>query len=179
VWLGGMGVLVMAVAILPLLGVGGSQIYKAETAGPLKETKLTPRIAETAKGLYLIYLAFSLACFFAYRWAGMSWADAFMHMCSTVGLGGFSSHDASFAFFDSPRIEAVAIVFMLLAGFNFSMHFLAWRRRSLRVYWRDVEGKSYVGVTLGTALLVALFLLWHGQYPDFWTTASGRSWRPC
>jgi trk system potassium uptake protein len=169
VWLGGMGVLVMAVAILPLLGVGGSQIYKAETAGPLKETKLTPRIAETAKGLYLIYLAFSLACFFAYRWAGMSWADAFMHMCSTVGLGGFSSHDASFAFFDSPRIEAVAIVFMLLAGFNFSMHFLAWRRRSLRVYWRDVEGKSYVGVTLGTALLVALFLLWHGQYPDFWT----------
>jgi trk system potassium uptake protein len=169
VWLGGMGVLVLAVAILPLLGVGGSQIYKAETAGPLKETKLTPRIAETAKGLYSIYLAISVTCFLAYRWAGMSWADAFMHMCATMGLGGFSSHDASFAYFNSPRIEMVAVVFMMLAGFNFSMHFLAWRKRSLRVYWRDVESKAYVLVVLGTSLFVAVFLYWRGQYTDFLT----------
>src|SRR5262249_50953035 len=148
---------------------GGSQIYKAETAGPLKETKLTPRIAETAKGLYAIYLAISLACLLCYHWAGMTWADAFMHMCATMGLGGFSSHDDSFAFFNSPRIEMVAVVFMTLAGFNFSMHFLAWRRRSLRVYWRDVEGKAYVGVLFGSALLIALYLFWRGQYPDFLT----------
>lgn len=170
VWLGGMGVLVLAVAILPLLGVGGSQIYKAEAAGPLKETKLTPRIAETAKGLYSIYLVLSLLCFLAYRWAGMSWSDAFMHMCSTVALGGFSSHDNSFAYWNSPRIEMVSIVFMLLAGFNFSMHFLAWRKRTLKVYLRNAEGKAFVGVTLGTSLLIAGLLLWRGQYPDFVTS---------
>jgi trk system potassium uptake protein TrkH len=169
VWLGGMGVIVLAVAILPLLGVGGSQIYKAETAGPLKETKLTPRIAETAKGLYAIYLAISLACFLSFGWAGMSWPDAFMHMCSVMGLGGFSSHDDSFAFFNSPRIEMMGVVFMLLAGFNFSMHFLAWRRRTLRVYWRDAEGKAYVGVVLGASVLIAAFLQWRGVYPDFLT----------
>ena len=166
VWIGGMGVIVLAVAILPLLGVGGSQIYKAEAAGPLKETKLTPRIAETAKGLYLIYLSISAVCVIAYRAAGMSWPDAFMHMCSTMGLGGFSSHDASFAYWDSPAIEYTAVVFMLLAGFNFSMHFLAWRRRSLAVYFRDVEGKAYLAVTVSAALAIAVFLWWRGVYPD-------------
>jgi trk system potassium uptake protein TrkH len=170
VWIGGMGVIVLAVAILPLLGVGGSQVYKAETAGPLKEQKLTPRIAETAKGLYLIYAAISLVCMLSYRIAGMSWPDAFMHMCSTMGLGGFSSHDASFGYWNSPAIEYTAVVFMLLAGFNFSMHFLAWRRRSLAVYWRDPEGKAYVGVVLGAALAIAAFLYWSGQYPDFATS---------
>jgi trk system potassium uptake protein TrkH len=168
-WIGGMGVIVLAVAILPLLGVGGSQIYKAETAGPLKETKLTPRIAETAKGLYAIYVAISLACMFAYAWAGMSWPDAYMHMCSTMSLGGFSSHDASFAYFHSPRLEMIAVAFMLIAGINFSMHFLAWRQRSLRAYWRDPEGQAFVGVTVGASLLIAGFLLWRGQYADFLT----------
>jgi len=170
VWMGGMGVIVLAVAILPLLGVGGSQIYKAETAGPLKEQKLTPRIAETAKGLYLIYGAVSLVCMVSYRIAGMTWPDAFMHMCSTMGLGGFSSHDASFAYWDSPAIEYTAVVFMLFAGFNFSMHFLAWRRRSLAVYWRDPEGKAYIAVVLAASLAIAAFLHWSGQYPDFATS---------
>jgi trk system potassium uptake protein len=169
IWIGGMGVLVLAVAILPLLGVGGSQIYKAETAGPLKESKLTPRIAETAKGLYLIYLAISLTCCLCFRWAGMSWADAFMHMCSVMGLGGFSSHDDSIAYFNSVKVEMVGVVFMLIAGFNFSMHFLAWRRRTLRVYWHDVESKAYIGVVLGTSLFIAAYLTWRGTYPDFWT----------
>ena len=145
VWMGGMGIVVLAVAILPLLGVGGSQLYKAETAGPFKESKLTPRIAQTAKGLYTVYFAVSAACFFSFHIAGMSWADAFMHMCSTMGLGGFSSHDASFGYFDSPAIESVAVVFMLIAGFNFSMHFLAWRKRSLRGYLTDIEGQAFVG----------------------------------
>lgn len=170
VWMGGMGVIVLAVAILPLLGVGGSQIYKAETAGPLKEHKLTPRIAETAKGLYLIYVAISIACMVSYRIAGMHWADAFMHMCSTMGLGGFSSHDASFGYWNSPAIEYTAVVFMLLAGFNFSMHFLAWRRRSPGVYLRDPEGKSFIVVVLAASLAIAAFLLWKEQYPDFATS---------
>lgn len=169
VWIGGMGVIVLAVAILPLLGVGGSQIYKAETAGPLKEAKLTPRIAETAKGLYLIYLSISAVCVLAYRFAGMEWRDAFMMMCSTMGLGGFAPYDASVGYWNSPTIEMTAVVFMLIAGFNFSMHFLAWRRRSLLVFLRDPEGKAFLTVTLGTALLLAVFLVWRDVYPEFWT----------
>ncbi|NCZ59937.1 MAG: TrkH family potassium uptake protein, partial [Betaproteobacteria bacterium] len=133
VLLGGMGILVLTVAILPILGVGGSQIYKAETPGPMKEEKLTPRISETARGLWLVYFAISLACWLGYWAAGMSWWDGFMHMCSTMGLGGFSAYDASFAYFDSPAIEIVAIIFMTLAGVNFALYFIAWRNRSARV----------------------------------------------
>src|SRR5687768_13142980 len=121
-WLGGMGLIVLAVAILPLLGVGGMQLYKAETPGPMKESKLTPRITETAKGLWLIYAVITLACVLAFRWAGMSWFDAICHAFATLGLGGFSTHDASFGYFDSPVIEIVAIVFMLIAGMNFATH---------------------------------------------------------
>jgi len=170
VWLGGMGILVLAVAILPLLGVGGAQAFKAETAGPLKETKLTPRIADTAKALYAVYFSISIVCFFALRWAGMSWSDAFMHMCSTMGLGGFSSHDASFGYWNSPLIEYTVVFFMLVAGFNFSMHFLAWRQRSLRVYVRDPQSRAFVVTALGASLLVAAFLLARDVYPD-WPTA--------
>src|SRR5258706_1315386 len=139
VWLGGMGLIVLAVAILPLLGVGGMQLYKAETPGPMKEAKLTPRITETAKGLWLIYAAITIACIFAFRFAGMTWFDAVCHAFSTMGLGGFSTHDASFGYFDSPLIEAIAIIFMLIAGINFATHFLAWRERSPRPYRADPE----------------------------------------
>jgi trk system potassium uptake protein len=170
VWLGGMGILVLVVAILPLLGAGGAQAFKAETAGPLKESKLTPRIADTAKALYAIYFSISIVCFFAYRWAGMSWSDAFMHMCSTMGLGGFSSHDASFGYWNSPLIEYTAVFFMVLAGFNFSMHFLAWRRRSLGVYIRDPESKAYVFTLFTASLFIAAFLLARNVYPD-WPTS--------
>jgi trk system potassium uptake protein TrkH len=170
IWLGGMGILVLAVAILPLLGVGGAQAFKAETAGPLKESKLTPRIADTAKALYAVYFSISIVCFFAYRWAGMSWSDAFMHMCSTMGLGGFSSHDASFGYWDSPLIEYTAVFFMVLAGFNFTIHFLAWRRRSLGVYFRDPESKAYVFTLFAASLFIAAFLLARNVYPD-WSTS--------
>ena len=167
VWLGGMGILVLAVAILPLLGVGGAQVFKAETAGPMKEAKLTPRIADTAKALYAVYFSISIVCFFAYRWAGMTWSDAFMHMCSTMGLGGFSSHDASFGYWDSPVIDYTATLFMLVAGFNFSIHFLAWRRRSALVYVRDPESRAYVVTALAASLLIAAFLLARNVYPDW------------
>ena len=167
IWLGGMGVIVLAVAILPLLGIGGSQLFKAETPTPMKDTKLTPRIAETAKGLWLVYFGLTAACLLAYRWAGMSWLDAAMHGFTTMGLGGFSTHDASFAHWNSPKVEAVAIVFMLLAAINFATHFLAWHRRSLRVYLVDPEAKVFLGVVVASVLGIAAFLVWKGVYPDY------------
>lgn len=169
IWLGGMGVIVLAVAIMPLLGVGGSQLFKAETPTPMKDTKLTPRIAETAKGLWLVYFALTVACGLAYYWAGMTGLDALMHAFTTVGLGGFSTHDASYAYWDSPRIEAVAIVFMLLAAINFATHFLAWHRRSLRVYRVDPEAKVFLGVVAASVLGIAAYLVGTGVYPDFAT----------
>jgi trk system potassium uptake protein TrkH len=169
IWLGGMGVIVLAVAILPLLGVGGSQLFKAETPTPMKDNKLTPRIAETAKGLWLIYFGLTVACALAYRWAGMNWLDAVMHAFTTMGLGGFSTHDQSYAHWNSPRIEAVAIVFMLLAAINFATHFLAWHRRSLRAYRVDPEAKVFIGVVVLSALGIAAFLVWKGVYPDYGT----------
>ncbi len=167
VLVGGMGILVLAVAILPLLGVGGSQVFKAETPGPMKDNKLTPRIAETARGLWTVYFVIAGSCFLAFAWAGMSWTDAFMHMCSTMGLGGFSSHDASFGFWNSPLIEAVAIVFMLLASLNFALYFVAWRKRSIRVLFLDLEARACWAVMVGAVLLVATFLAANNVYPTF------------
>jgi trk system potassium uptake protein TrkH len=169
IWLGGMGVIVLAVAILPLLGVGGSQIFKAETPGPMKDTKLTPRIAETAKGLWLVYFALTGLCLLAYRWAGMTWLDALMHSFTTMGLGGFSTHDASFAYWNSPKIEAVAIVFMMIAAINFATHFLAWRRLSFAPYRRDPEASVYVVVLVGSVCGIALYLYLVGVYSDPWS----------
>ena len=167
VLIGGMGILVLAVAILPLLGVGGSQVFKAETPGPMKDEKLTPRIAETARGLWTVYFGIAVACMLALRFAGMGWADAFMHMCSVMGLGGFAAYDASFGHFDSPLIEAVAIFFMLVAGINFALYFVAWRRRSLAGLWRDLEARAFLLLMLCSVLGIAVFLLAHGVYPTF------------
>jgi trk system potassium uptake protein TrkH len=168
-WMGGMGIIVLAVAILPMLGVGGSQIFRAETPGPMKDTKLTPRITETAKGLWLIYALITVACALAMKWAGMDWLDAVMHAFATVSLGGLSSHDASYAHWDSPAIEAVTIVFMVLAGMNFSTHFLALRKRSVSVYRRDPEILPYLSVLFFSVLGIAIFLQVKGIYPDFAT----------
>lgn len=167
VWLGGMGLIVLAVAILPLLGVGGMQIYKAETPGPMKDTKLTPRITETAKGLYLVYVGISTACGLSYWVAGMTPFDAVMHTFSTMGLGGFSSHDASFGYWNSPAIEAVTVVFMLVAGINFSTHFLAWRQRSVAAYRLDPEVRWFLIATLGSAVGIAIYLTVMHVYPSF------------
>ncbi|HNQ56385.1 MAG: TrkH family potassium uptake protein [Burkholderiales bacterium] len=169
VFLGGMGLIVLVVAILPLLGVGGRQLFSAESPGPLKDTKLTPRMAQTAKGLWLVYLALAVLCTLGYVWAGMGWGDAVMHMFSTLGLGGFSSHDASYAHFNSPAVEAVAIVFMTLAGMNFATHYMAIRRRDLAFYWIDPEIRWYVGVLYASVLGIAAYLWWTGTYPDFAT----------
>ena len=163
-WLGGMGILILAVAILPLLGVGGAQLFRAEAAGPIKDTKLTPRVTETAKGLWGVYGVFSLACLLAFWAAGMSPLDALMHMFATVSLGGLSSHDTSFAYFDSPLIELTALVFMLLASCNFALYFVAMRKGRWDGFWRDPEMRATLAVLLGGGLIVALLLWAKGVY---------------
>jgi trk system potassium uptake protein len=166
-WVGGLGIIVLAVAILPLLGVGGSQLFKAETAGPMKDQKLTPRIADTARVIWVTYFGLSLACWLAYRAAGMSWIDAFLHMCSTVSLGGFSNYDASFGHFNSAAIEAVAIVFMLLSGVNLMLYFVVWRARSLMPLLRNPEAQAFYAVLAGSIALIVGYLMAQGTYTDF------------
>jgi trk system potassium uptake protein TrkH len=163
-WLGGMGILVLAVAILPMLGVGGSQLFRAEATGPMKDSKLTPRITETAKGLWTVYCLLSLACLLAYRWGGMTWLDAWAHMFTTLSLGGLSTHDASFGFFNSPTLEWIAIVFMLLASCNFALYFVALVKRQPLKVLRDPEWRASIGLLVGVSLLIAA-LLWFKGHP--------------
>jgi trk system potassium uptake protein TrkH len=165
-FVGGLGIILLVVAVLPLLGLGGMQLYRAETPGPMKDDKLTPRIAETARGLWAVYFALSALCLVAYRWAGMSWPDAFMHMCTTMGLGGFSSHDASFGHWNSPAIEGVAILFMALSGISFARYFIAWRNRSTRTLARDAEVRAYLTTLVAAVAGITVLLVDHGTYPD-------------
>jgi len=162
-WLGGMGIIVLAVAVLPMLGVGGMQLYRAETPGPVKDTKLTPRITETAKALWYLYLGFTLTCMLGYKAAGMNWFDSLCHAFSTVAIGGFSTHDQSIGYFDSTAIDLVAIVFMFLAGINFSLHFFAWRYVSIRHYLEDPEFRAYSVFLFVVSVIVVLTLLMTGE----------------
>ena len=157
-WLGGMGIIVLAVAVLPMLGVGGMQLYRAETPGPVKDTKLTPRITETAKALWYVYLTFTICCMVSYRIAGMDWFDALCHAFSTVAIGGFSPHDLSIGYFDSAAIDIVAIIFMFAAGINFSLHFYAWRYVSVKHYSQDPEFRAYGSILVALAIVVVLAL---------------------
>ncbi|MGA8049135.1 MAG: potassium transporter TrkG [Burkholderiales bacterium] len=168
-WLGGMGILVLVVAILPLLGVGGRQVLRAETPGPMKDTKLTPRITGTAKGLWFVYGLFTLACILAMHWAGMTWLDAVMHAFTTMSTGGFSSYDASFGHWNSPAIEVVTIIFMTIAGINFATHFQVLRKRSLNPYRLDVEARAFISMLCASILGLAVFLYAKGTYPDLLT----------
>lgn len=158
-WIGGMGIIVLAVAVLPMLGIGGMQLYRAETPGPVKDSKLTPRIAGTAKALWYIYLVLTVACTLAYWSAGMTFFDALTHSYSTVAIGGFSTHDASMGYFDSAAIETICSVFMLIAGINFSLHYTAFNSLSLSHYFRDPEFKAYLSMLLITAFACFLILL--------------------
>ncbi len=165
-WLGGMGIVVLAVAIMPMLGIGGMQLYRAETPGPMKDSKLTPRITESAKALWYIYLGLTGLCAIAYLLAGMNLFDAICHAFSTIAIGGFSTYDASIGHFNSAAIEYVAMFFMLAAAANFSLHFLAWRNRSIRPYLKDSEyGFFYVALIIG-ALVTIIGLFNHGVYDD-------------
>ena len=175
-WLGGMGIVVLAVAVMPMLGIGGMQLYRAETPGPVKHSKLTPRITETAKALWYIYLGLTVACAIGYWLAGMTVFDAIGHSFSTVAIGGFSTHDASIGFFDSPLISAIASLFMIAAGMNFALHFLALRQRNFLVYLQDTEVRVFLGFLLLVTVLTcgvlwstntfsdATTTLWHGVF---------------
>ena len=165
-WLGGMGIIVLAVAILPMLGIGGMQLYRAETPGPMKDSKLTPRITETAKALWYIYLGLTVACGFAYWLAGMNGFDAISHSFSTIAIGGFSTHDASMGFFDSPLIEYVAVFFMLLAGMNFALHFIVWRSFSVAPYLKDSEARFYLSLLLLISVTTSAYLYFTGSIED-------------
>ncbi|MEX0732489.1 MAG: TrkH family potassium uptake protein [Aquisalimonadaceae bacterium] len=162
-WLGGMGIIVLAVAILPMLGIGGMQLYRAEMPGPVKDAKLTPRIAETAKALWYIYMALTITCAGAYWLAGMTLFDAIGHSFSTVAIGGFSTHDASIGYFNSPLIEMIAVTFMVLAGINFAVHFVVWRRRNPAQYLEDPEVRLFFGILI-TVCVVVIFTLWQSSY---------------
>lgn len=166
-WIGGMGVIVLVVAVLPLLGVGGRQMFKAETPTPMKDSKLTPRMAETAKGLWLVYALFTALCILALRAGGMSWLDALIHAFSTMSLGGMSSHDASLGYFDSVTLEIIVMVFALISAISFSTHFMAFRTRSLLAYRHDVEIPWLFGVLAVSILGLSFFLLNRGFYLDF------------
>jgi len=165
-WLGGMGVIVLVVAVLPMLGVGGRQISKAEIPGPMKDEQLTPRVAQTAKGLWLIYALLTLICGLSYHAAGMPWIDALIHSFSTLSLGGFSSHDASFGHFNSPLLEWLAILFMMLAGINFATHFLVWRTRKFSLYFQDTEARYFLLVIVVSVTGIAWLLFNADIYPE-------------
>lgn len=163
-WLGGIGVIISAIALLPMLGVGGMQLMRAETPGPVKENQLTPRIRGTAQVVWILYLVITTACALCYWLAGMTAFDAVAHSFATVSTGGFSTHDASLAYFDSPMIEFVAIVFMLAGAMNFSLHFLVWRKRDMGYYLRNEEARALITLVIVTALIVAWVLHNDGHY---------------
>ncbi len=157
-WFGGMGIIVLAVAIFPMLGIGGMQLYRTESPGPAKDNKLTPRITETAKALWYIYLGLTVACALSYMAAGMDFFDALSHSFSTVAIGGFSTHDASIGYFQNPLVETVAIVFMVLSGINFGLHFIVWRRRNPLQYFQDVELRAYLLILVSLSIIVVALL---------------------
>jgi trk system potassium uptake protein TrkH len=157
-WLGGMGVIVLAIAVLPMLGVGGMQLYRAEVPGPMKDTRLTPRLAETAKGLWLIYVILTAVCAVAFWLAGMSGFDAIGHAFATVSTGGMSNHDASLGYFQNPLIEVIAVLFMFAGATNFALHFAAWHKRSIRSYFADPEFRVFLILYLVIAAVVTLHL---------------------
>src|SRR5690606_7389536 len=151
-------------AILPMLKVGGMQLFRAEATGPTKDTKLTPRIAETAKALWKVYLGLTFLCLMAYWGAGMSFFDAICHALSTVATAGFSTHDASFAYWNNPMIEGVAIVFMLVGGINFGLHYMAWRRATMQPYQNDTEMHYFALIALCFTVIVTATLWLSGTY---------------
>ncbi|HUA26867.1 MAG TPA: potassium transporter TrkG [Steroidobacteraceae bacterium] len=169
IWLGGLAVIVVAVGVMPLLGVGGMQLSKAEAPGPVKEERLAPRITETARSLWLVYALLTLSGALALRLCGMTWFDAICHAFSAVALGGFSTHDASIAYFHSAAIEFVLIVIMLVSAVNFARHFAALRRLSLKPYRHDPEVKTAAILVAASVAFIAALLTWHGVYPTFGT----------
>jgi trk system potassium uptake protein TrkH len=168
-WIAGMGIIIFAVAILPMLGIGGMQLFKAETPGSVKESDLPPRIAQTAKALWIVYAGISLMCILSLKLAGMSWFDAVCHAFAAMSLGGMSTHDSSIGYFNSVPIEVVLTIFQLIAAINFATHFVAIKKFSMKPYGHDMEARYFLILVLGSCLLAAGVLQYEGTYPDFLT----------
>jgi trk system potassium uptake protein TrkH len=166
-WCGGMGIIVLAVAILPLLGVGGMQLYRAGAPGTVKDAKLAPRITETARTLGYVYVGMTAACMLALWAAGMPLFDALCHAFSTISLGGFSTHDANIGYFHSPMIELVLMVFMVIAAMNFATHFIALRKGNFSVYARDPEAQYMLMVIIASCVGIAIFINFNGVYATY------------
>lgn len=171
-WFGGMGIIVLAVAILPVLGIGGMQLYRAEIPGPVKDNKVTPRIAETAKALWYIYLSLTLLCASAYWLAGMSVFDALCHSFSTISIGGFSTHDASIGYFNSQAINAITVIFLLISSCNFTLHYAAFanRRFQISAYYKDPELKAFFSIQCLLFLICFVVLMVHRPLEELWTS---------
>lgn len=168
-FLGGMGIIVLAAAILPMLGVGGNQLYRAETPGPIKEDKITPRITETAKAIWVFYVGLAVLCSLAYWAAGIPIFDAVEEAFGTVSTGGFSIHNTSFAYYHSNIIDIIAIIFMFLGGVNFSLHYLAVTRGSIKTYFRDIEFRYYLSIAFIISLITFIVLAIYHVYPHLWS----------
>ncbi|RKZ67970.1 MAG: potassium transporter, partial [Gammaproteobacteria bacterium] len=169
-WLGGMGIIVLAVAILPMLRVGGMQLFRAETPGPMKDAKLTPRIAETAKTLWLVYVGITALCIIAYDMGGMNLFDAVGHAFSTVATGGFSTHNESFAYWNNPLLETISMFFMFVAGINFTLHYVAWRKASTQAYFKDQELRVYTYLLVIFISLATIALYITNTFDSIWAS---------
>tara|TARA_B100001109_G_scaffold54475_2_gene43873 strand:- start:506 stop:1945 length:1440 start_codon:yes stop_codon:yes gene_type:complete len=156
-WLGGIGIVVLVLAILPILGVGGMYLYKAETSSPIKDNKLSPRITETAKSLWGVYLILTILCALAYKLAGMDYFDAIGHSFSTVSIGGFSTHNESIGFYSNDTIKIICMFFMFISALNFVLHFLFYKTRSFENYFSNSETKTFISIIFGLLFLIALF----------------------
>jgi trk system potassium uptake protein TrkH len=153
-------------ALLPMLGIGGMQLYRAESPGPVKDNKLVPRLAETAKALWYIYLTLTVVCALAYWIVGMDLFDAIGHSFTTVAIGGFSTHDLSLGYFDNPAVDIIAIIFMFIAGVNFALHFTAWQRRRIGHYLFDPEFKFYAFILGSISVVTVAVLYFSDVYPS-------------
>lgn len=173
-WLGGIGVVVAAIALLPMLGMGGMQLLKAESTGPAKSDKLRPRIKHTAQALWRLYFGLTVACALAYWFAGMPVFDAIAHSFTTVSTGGYSIYDASLAHYDSSAIEMVAIVFMLLGAISFAVHFRVWTTFSVRPYLDSAETRAFVVTVIALIVFVTAVLTVEGgrAVPDAFEVAA-------
>ncbi len=168
-WLGGLGIIVLAVAILPMLGIGGMQLYRAEAPGPMRNEKVTPRLAHTAKALLFIYSSLTIACTLAYWAAGMSFFDALCHSYTTVATGGFSTHDASLGYYNNLWIEIIAIFFMMMGSISFSIHFIAWRKLDLMTYWHDFQGMTFIAIVTALIAISVIVLMLTDEYDNSFT----------
>ena len=166
-WIGGLGVIIFVVAILPMLNIGGMKILRAETPGPIKDDKLAPRIANSAQYFWYIYLVITMLCCIGYVLAGMSWFDAIAHSFTTVSTGGFSTHDASIGYFDNSWVEVNSDIFMLLGAISFSLHFRFSRTLSIEAYTKDEETRSFLFLILLLSFLLALILISNEQFDLF------------